>query len=268
MGDIWIDGHLVRAQDALISAVTPGVQAGIGVYEALTVVRGEAFACTRHLRRLAASAARLDLTVPFDDAELRAAVGVVLAATPAATKIRITVWAGSGGDPPVVVVNPIVQDPWAATARVVVSEFVRNERAPSVGAKIVSVVDHQLAVAAARRRGADEALLFDTRGHLSEGTASNVFVAVGDELCTPALANGCLPGVTRALICELVPVTERDDITVEDLRAAPEIFLSASTRAVHPVAVLDGAALPRCPGPLTEAASMAYAALQERTLDP
>lgn len=268
MGDVWIDGELVRAEDALVSALDLGIQAGVGVYEALTVVRGQVFACTRHLQRLSASAARLDLTVPFGDLELRAAVGAVLTATPAATKVRITVWARSGGDAPVVVVHPITQAPWPATARVVVSEFVRNERAPSVGAKTVSTVDHLLAVAAARRRGADEALLFDTRGHLSEGTASNVFVAVGDELCTPALANGCLPGVTRALICELVPVTERDDITLEDVYAAPEIFLSASTRAVHPVAFLDGVSLPRCPGPLTRAASLAYAALQERTLDP
>lgn len=268
MSSVWIDGRLVPVEQATISAISPGVQVGLGVFEALGVVRGEAFALTRHLRRLARSAAIVGLTVPFTDFELRGAVAAVIAADPAATKVRITVSATADDAAPVVVVNGVAQHRWPATTRVALSSFVRNERSPSTGAKTTSYADNVLALAAARRAGADEALLCDSNGFLSEGTASNVFLAADGALCTPSLANGGLGGMTRELLCEVMPVHLRDDVTVAELRAAPEVFITSSTRGVHPVESIDGVAVPRCPGPLTAAAADALAALQARTLDP
>lgn len=268
MTDVWIDGRLVPAERATVSAIGPGLQVGLGVFEAVAVARGQAFALSRHLRRLARSAEIVGLTLPYTDVELRAAVAEVLAADPDATKLRITVSANAGDAPATVVVNGVHQPGWPATARVVVSTFVRNERAPTAGAKSTSYADNVLALAAARRTGADEALLCDSNGHLSEGTASNVFLAIDGELCTPSLANGGLGGMTRELLCELVPVRLRDDISLDQLRRAAEVFITSSTRGVHPVASIDGATVPECPGPLTRAAAAAFAALQERTLDP
>jgi branched-chain amino acid aminotransferase len=268
MTDVWIDGRLVPADQATVAAVSPGVQVGLGVFEALAVVRGEAFALSRHLGRLARSAEIVGVSVPYTDAELRVAVAEVVAADPDATKVRITVSANAGDGAPTVVVNGVRQAGWPATARVVVSTFVRNERSPLAGAKSTSYAENVLALAAARRVGADEALLCDSNGHLSEGTASNVFLAIDGELCTPSLANGGLGGMTRELLCEIVPVRLCDDISLDQLRRAPEVFITSSTRGVHPVASIDGEAVPRCPGPLTDAAADAFAALQARTLDP
>ena len=108
----------------------------------------------------------------------------------------------------------------------------------------------------------------NTGGALCEGSASNVFLEVDGRLCTPALSTGCLPGVTRALLLELVPVDERDDLTVDHLRRAREAFLTSATRDVHPLRVLDGEALAAAPGPLTAAAAAAYAGLVGSTPDP
>lgn len=270
MNEVWIDGELVAERDAMVPALTPGVQVGYGVFESLAVIGGTAFALTRHLGRLAASATILDLDVGVGDDELRAAVAAVLAGSPDATRVRITVSAGPGprGAPTTVVVNALAQAPWPPFTRVVVSPWVRNERAPTTGAKATSYVDNRLALADAHRRGADEALLFDTRGHLSEGSASNVFVGIDGVLCTPAASNGCLGGMTRELLLELVDVAVRDDLTLDDLRSADELFVTSSTRGVHPVATLDGVAPRQVPGPLTRAAGQAYADLVARDLDP
>jgi branched-chain amino acid aminotransferase len=268
MTDVWIDGRLVPAERATVSAISPGVQVGLGVFEALAVIHGEAFALSRHLGRLARSAEIVGLAIPYTDTELRAAVAEVLAADPDATKVRITVTANGGDDAPTIVVNGVHQAGWPEIARVVVSAFVRNERSPTAGAKSTSYADNVVALAAARRAGGDEALLCDSNGHLSEGTASNVFLAVDGELCTPSLANGGLGGMTRELLCEIVPVRLRDDLTLDQLRRAPEVFITSSTRGVHPVATIDGVAVPECPGPLTRGASAALEALQARTLDP
>lgn len=265
---VWIDGHLIEAGAARIPAVSPGVQVGRGVFESLTVVRGVAFALTRHLRRLADSAAIVGLDVPVGDDVLREAAASVIAAEQDATKVRITVSAIDEAPGAVVVVNAVAQPPWPEIARLVVSPYVRNERGPAIGAKTTSYGDNVLVREAALRAGADEAVLCDTRGNLSEGTASNLFVVVDDEVCTPALSNGCLAGVTRALLCEIVPVRVRDDLRVDDLRRASEVFVTSSTRGVHPVVSVDGFAVAQCPGPHTLAAGRAFMALVDADLDP
>jgi branched-chain amino acid aminotransferase len=151
---------------------------------------------------------------------------------------------------------------------VVVSPWRVNEHSPQAGAKTTSHLEYALALADARRRGAEEAVLTNTSGVLCEASSSNAFLVVGGVLCTPALATGCLPGVTRGLVCGLVAVDERTDLTVDDLRSAPEAFLTSSTRDVHPIATVDGRPLDAAPGPATMAAHDALASLQRSTLDP
>ena len=106
-------------------------------------------------------------------------------------------------------------------------------------------------------------------GALSEGTGSNVFVAVDGVLHTPSLATACLSGVTRGLLIEtLGDVVERDDIRVSDLRGTTEAFLTSATRGVQPIELVDGAALASCPGPLTKAAADAFTTLLAAHSDP
>ena len=115
---------------------------------------------------------------------------------------------------------------------------------------------------------ADEAILLNTRGMLVEGSGSNLFLVVAGRLSTPGPATGCLPGVTRALVTELIEVAERDDLTVDDLRLAPEAFLTSTTRGVQPISSVDGEPLRSAPGPLTTAARTALDKLRAATLEP
>lgn len=117
------------------------------------------------------------------------------------------------------------------------------------------------------RPGADEAIFANTRGILCEGTGSNVFVVVDGRLCTLLLASGCLAGITRGLVCELVEV-EEVDLPVESLAAAEEAFLTSSTRRVQPIGSVDGVVAPAAPGPLTAAAAAFETPPVSRDLDP
>ena len=265
---VWIDGDLVDSSNAHVPALSVGVLTGTGVFESMKVVEGDAFALRRHLRRLGSSADLLGLKLPENNV-LRDAVRAVLDATTDATRVRITVCgAPAGTEAPTVLVHAEHTSPWAPTSHLVMSPWVRNERAASTGAKTTSYVDNVLAMRHAREAGADEAILCDTRGFLSEGTASNVFLAVDGRLCTPSLANGCLGGMTREMICEIVDVDEREDLTVENLRRADEVFVTSSTRDVHPVAAINGRPVSLVPGPLTVGAAHALTELQHSTLDP
>jgi len=280
---VWVDGEVLPADVARVSALDRGLLSGEGVYETCKVSEGSPFALTRHLARLRASAAVVGMELPWGDSHVRAAcakaVGAALVDAAAEDepvgRLRITVTAGAGALGPIrgpaeptLLVAAGPSHRWAPTAVVATVPWQRNEHSPAVGAKATSSLDNVLALRSARERGADEAVLANTAGFLAEGTSSNVFVVVDGVLCTPSLSTGCLAGVTRALICEQVPVVERDDLTLDDLRRSPEAFLTSSTRDVHPIGRLDGRSLPAAPGPITKAAAAAFADLQAETIDP
>lgn len=273
---VWIDGVVRPAREATVAALDHGLTVGDGVFETLKVVDGTPFAMRRHLARLRRSAEVIGLTVSLDDDGLRAAAAETVAACPGAGRLRITVTGGpgplgSGRDaaPATVVVAAAPPTPWPPTTAIVTVPWVRNERSPTAGAKTTSYVDNVVALAFAHEHGASEAILANTRGALCEGTGTNVFVVLEGRLRTPSLATGCLAGITRELLLELIECEETDELTIDDLRDAEEAFLTSSTRDVHPIDAVDGSAmLNAAPGPITADVVEAFVTAQARTLDP
>lgn len=271
----WIDGRLVAHDEAVVGADDHGLLVGDGVFETAKVVDGTAFALRRHLLRLRRSAAGLGLTVPYADDILRAAVETLVEANrPGVGRLRITFTSGRGplgsgrGDGPgslVMVTGPAGR--WEPTTAVVTVDWPRNERSPTAGLKTTSYVENVLAVKAAHEAGATEALMANLQGHLCEGTGSNVFVGLGGRLVTPPLSSGCLAGITRALVLEVTDAVE-DDLPMSVLDDADEVFITSSTRDVHPVSRIDDRDLPDAPGPLTAAAAAAFAELEAADPDP
>ena len=271
---LWIDGVLVDEADARVSPFDHGLLTGDGVFETLRITRGQAFASRRHLERLARSAAGMRLPCPSADV-VRAAMEEVVGANGLAEgRLRVTVTGGpsalgsdrTAADPTVIVACGALPA-WPPSADVAISPWPRNERSPLVGVKSTSYGENVVALAHARERGAGEAVFANLAGRLCEGTGTNLFVGIGGRLLTPPLSSGCLAGVTRELVLELVDVVE-DDLPLAALAAAAEAFLTSSTRDVQPIRAVDGRPLPYCPGPLTTAASTAFRAFLARSIDP
>lgn len=270
----WVDGALVPPEEAAVSAFDHGLTVGDGVFETMRVYRGTPFALRRHLDRLARSAAGLRLP-RHDRAEVeRACAEVVAAAGLEEARLRLTVTGGPGplgsprgGGPPTLVaaVAPLAPVPPAAV--VAVAPWPRNERGPLSGLKTTSYAENVVLLAWARERGAEEAIVADTRGRLCEGTGANVFVVHDGRLRTPGLDSGCLAGVTRELVLAFVDAEEAD-LALDDLASADEAFLTSSTREVQPIGAVDGQALPAAPGPRTTEAAAAFRALVAADLDP
>jgi branched-chain amino acid aminotransferase len=273
---VWMDGALVDPATASVSVFDHGFTVGDGVFETLRTIGGRPFAVRRHLERLRSGADRLGLDVPLSDRALRQVVDEVVtaAATPEA-RIRITVTGGAGapgsgrgGGPPtlVVIAGPLAG--WDPETTAVTVPWPRNERSALAGVKTTSFAENVHALAEARKVDASEAILPNTRGNLCEGTGTNVFVVVDDELLTPPLLAGCLPGVTRALVLEVVPEADEDDVPMGTLATASEVLLTSTTRDVQPLRLLDGRPLPGVDGPWAQRAMAALAELQARDLDP
>lgn len=271
---LWIDGALVEEAEARVSPFDHGLLTGDGVFETLRITRGQPFAVRRHLERLARSATAMRLPCPPVEVVRAAMEEVVRANGLTEGRLRVTVTGGPstlGSDRaaanPTVIVACGALPAWPPSADVAISPWPRNERSPLVGVKSTSYGENVVALAHARERGAGEAIFANLTGHLCEGTGTNVFVGIGGRLLTPPLSSGCLAGVTRELVLELVEVVE-DDLPLAALASADEAFLTSSTRNVQPIRALDGRPLPNCPGPLSTAASSAFRGLLSRNLDP
>lgn len=277
---LWLDDRLVPAGEARISPFDHGVTVGDGVFETCRILddaggTAHAFALTRHLRRMRRSAAGLGLTVPWTDDGLRGAVRAVLDANGLhAGRLRITLTGGEGplgsdrsAVPPTLLVAASSFTAFAPHSSVVVVPWRRNEHSAVAGLKTTSYAENVVALEHAHHHGGDEAIFANTAGNLCEGTGSNVFVGIGGRLVTPPLSSGCLAGITRELVLELVDVEEAD-LPLDALATADEAFLTSSGRDVQPIGHVDGAALAGCPGPLSRAAHDALADLMARDVDP
>jgi branched-chain amino acid aminotransferase len=271
----WVNGTVLEAAEALVSAFDHAVTVGDGVFETVRVDDGVPFALTRHLRRLAASAGGLGLPEPDLDL-VRHAVTDTLAENDVSRslRLRITYTAGlgplgsdRGGGAPTLLVAVAPVQPWPPTAAVATVPWVRNERSATAGLKTTSYAENVVALAYAHEQGAAEALFPNTVGNLCEGTGSNVFVVLGGEVLTPPLWSGCLAGVTRGLVLEWCGAVERD-LPMAALHAADEVFLTSATRDVQGVHQVDGRRLPDAPGPVTARVAETYAARAAADADP
>jgi branched-chain amino acid aminotransferase len=271
---VWVNGSLVPASEATVSVFDHGLTVGDGVFETLKALDGVPFAVRRHLDRLRRSAGALGLEVPVDDDALRRAITDVLAsATLPMARVRVTVTGGAaplgserGAAPATVIVAAAELATAAPTTAVCVVPWPRNERGALVGVKSTSYAENVVALAYAKERGCSEALFATTTGLLSEGTGSNVFVAIGGRLVTPPLSSGCLAGVTRDLVLEVTDAVE-DDIPMGAFEQADEVFLTSTGRDVQAVDRVDDRVL-AAPGPLTAAAATALAELEAAEVDP
>ena len=254
----WVAGALVPAEQAAVAVVDHGFTVGDGVFETMRTVNDPGvgvvpFALDRHLVRLSRSAQGMGLPA-VDGEEVRDALLAVCAANPELAdggRLRVTLTSGvgplgsdrsAGGGSLVVAAAAATR--WPAATTMALSPWPRNERGPLTGIKSTSYAENVMALARAKAAGAGEALLANLAGHVCEGTGSNVFVVLGSAITTPPLSTGCLAGITRALVIEWCAdaglEVEQRTLTVEELTGASEIFITSSTRDVHPVdAVLD-----------------------------
>lgn len=271
---IWLDGALRDADEAKVSVFDHGLTVGDGVFETLKAEGGTTFALTRHLERLTRSARGLGLPDPDLD-EVRRACAAVLEANPLPLgRLRVTYTGGvsplgsdRGEAGPTLIVALADATRRPDTTAVVTVPWVRNERSAVAGLKTTSYAENVVALAAAHRAGASEALFANTVGRLCEGTGSNVFVVLDGQLHTPPVASGCLAGITRALVAEWCGAKETD-LPFEALEQAEEVFLTSSLRDVQAVVRIDGRELGSAPGPVTAEAMRIFDARSAEDADP
>ena len=278
-GAVYVNGTITPAEHAVVPVYDHGFLYGEGVYETLRTYNKVPFLYERHTRRLRASAERLRLGVPFDDMQLAAWIADTIAAAGQLCEayLRILLTRGVGEltydvdatpAPSLVIIAKPIDEPPARveTDGITISlvPILRNHPG-SVNPIIKSnnLLNNAIAMQEANRHGAEEALMCNYRGELSECSQSNLFLVQDGVVSTPRTEAGLLEGITRAFIFELgreegIEVREAT-LFPQDLDTAQEVFITSTTRELSPVARVDNRVVGRGkPGPLTLRLLRAY----------
>jgi branched-chain amino acid aminotransferase len=271
-GAVYVNGTIAPADQAVVPVYDHGFVYGEGVYETLRTYNRVPFLYDRHLRRLRQSAERLLLDVPFDDASLLRAIEQTVAAAGELNEayIRVLLTRGVGDlnyDPrstpkptTVIIVKPFEPPPPRVAAdgiRISLVDMLRNHpKSVNPIIKSNNLLNNALAMQAAYRSGAEEALMRNYRGELTECSQANFFMVRGGAALTPRSEAGLLEGVTRGFIFEIgreIGVDVREETLVPaDLETADEMFITSTTRELSPVVNVDGRPVGTGrPGPVT-----------------
>ncbi|WP_414664242.1 aminotransferase class IV [Horticoccus sp. 23ND18S-11] len=260
------NGRLHSAHEPALSPLSRGFLYGDGIYEVWRTYHGTVFAWHEHWDRLERSARALHLDLPWSRTEMFAEVVRTVAAFRAAVAfrddvyVRLQVSRGEGpigldvalADRPefVLLVQPC---PASSTAvlqrglRLSVATGLRRNPIESLNPawKTGNYLNNILGLREARARGADDVVMLNLHGEVTEAATSNIALVRDGEVYTPGTGAGILEGITRGLL--LGSVAPAAGVRVHEATLRPpelagmsECFLLSTTKGLTPVGAIDG----------------------------
>ena len=251
---VYLNGEYLPLEQARVPVLDRGFIFGDGIYEVVPAYNGRLFRWPQHLARLERSLAKVGIVNPFDRNGWSAIVGELIGRHPWRDQfVYLHVTRGvarrdhgfpAGVKPTVFAMASELQPPpLAQRTEGVAAVTLPDERWLHCDVKSTSLLGNVLAREAAVRAGAAECVMFRD-GFLTEGSASNIWLARGERLYGPPADNLVLEGVRYGLIRELCEgsgiALQLRRVLREEVQAADELILSSATKEVLPITRLDG----------------------------
>ena len=257
---VYVDGEWVPKSRASVSVFDHGLLYGDGVFEGIRVYNGVIFRFKEHLERLYSSAKSIRLQLPLSPEEMTKAIVETLKRNGLKDAyIRLVVTRGVGDlgvdprkcrKPSVVIISQYADPSFGAMAKEKgISVIISSVRRDAVDAttheiKSLNYLNSVLAKQEALDAGADDALMLDRNGFVSEATTTNLFIIKHGEIFTPPSTAGILPGVTRRRIIKLTRelgfnMLEKG-LTPYDVTNADEAFLTGTLSEIVPLVKVKG----------------------------
>ncbi len=264
MPKIWMNGKLVPSEKARVHVLSHSLQYGTAVFEGIRCYKtpkGPAvFRLGEHCKRLVRSGQVIGMKIPYSAQQI-------------AEGIRQTVKANKGGD---CYIRPIAyfedvgfgmdtrkykahlaialipkkayfdDKPEARGLRCKISRWRRiDPRSVPLEAKVSGYyINSVLGKLDALNSGYDECIMLNYEGHVSEGSAENIFVVKGKRVLTPSLNCGILPGITRDTVMRIAQdlgyVLVEKEMKPSELYSADEIFMTGTAAEIAHVSEIGG----------------------------
>jgi len=278
---IWKNGSYERWEDTSIHILSHTVHYGTGVFEGVRAYETKAgaaiFRLNDHTERLFDAASKIGIKIPYSIEELnQVQKDIFLKNNLLEGYLRPIVFLGSeslGLRAKDLSVNvavaawewPSYMSPEAKKNGVAIikSSFEQYSNPLHSGYKIIGTyINSTMALREAIEKGADEALLLDKNGFISEGSGENIFLVNEKTISTPK-TDHCLNGITRQSVIQIAQdlgfdVNERD-ITYDELVASDEVFFSGTAVEITPISKIDETIIGSGSiGPVTEKLQTSY----------
>jgi D-alanine transaminase len=257
MTTVYLNGAFIPASEAKISPMDRGFLFGDGIYEVIPSYAGRFVGFGPHIDRMQNGLAQLSINPALELTDWQQIANKLLADNRAELGDNIGVYfqISRGADtkrghafpanitPTVfgfafaIAPEPVADKNKVTTFAVVTAQDLRWQRCHI---KSTSLLGNVLHYQQSYAQGAQEVLLFDKDGNLTEGAAVNVFVVKNGVIATPPLSNKLLPGITRQLLLAILAkhsniTVEQRDISEAEVLAADEIWLTSSSKEIAPV---------------------------------
>ncbi len=256
---VYVNGEFVSKSKATVSVFDHGLLYGDGVFEGIRAYGGIVFRLDDHVERLFNSAKVIHLEISMTKHETAEAILETLRRNQLRDAyIRVVVTRGTGDlgvDPALckaptvfIIVEPAKSALGLEAPRVVSLIIASVRRDPVDGTshevKSLNYLNSILAKMEAGRAGADDALMLDHRGFVSETSVANVFAVKDNRVFTPSGSAGILHGITRArmirLCSDLGLDVEEKDVTPFELLTADEVFTVGTKSELLAVGTING----------------------------
>ncbi|MCB1703793.1 MAG: aminotransferase class IV [Halioglobus sp.] len=258
MSTVYLNGNYLPMSEAHISPMDRGFLFGDGIYEVIPSYDGRLVGFTPHLTRMQNGLDALEIPLQLDPVQWREIaaqlitrngggnLGLYLHVSRGADTSRNhaypdgvspTVFAFAYEIPPAPVADKSAVKPFSVGT----AEDLRWHRCNIKSTSLLGNVMHYQQGHAA---GKDETILYNSRAEITEAAACNVFVVKNGVVATPLLDAQKLPGITRHMLLAIlrndgsIPVEERI-VTLDELLAADEVWLSSSSKDIVPVIEID-----------------------------
>lgn len=254
MDKIFFNNQIIARSDCLIDPSDRGLLLADGLFETMHAYNGKIPFLSDHWQRLRQGAKILAFKLPLTLPRLKNITATLLQKNNMQNQqaiLRLTITRGPGErgllPPPVIkstvilTVAAYIRPKKALTTHIV--SIKRNEFSPLANIKTLNYLENILAKQKAQHYGADDAIMLNTKEHLAEASAANIFIITENKILTPRLQDGALAGVIRKQIFVLaatlsIPCCETP-ITTKQLLQAHEIFLTNSVLEIVPVIKVD-----------------------------
>lgn len=250
---VFLNGNFMDETSATVHITDRGLMIGDGIFDTLLAENGALVDASLHHARLARHGAVMGMDI--DTAPLAQTAAELLTRnhfTNGRYAVRTTVTRGPGArglaapeNPALTIIMRATPAPPSAVRppRLVTIQTVRrNEGSPLSRIKSTQYGDSMLALMAAQKAGADDALLLNNAGNVACASTSNIYILRDDEWLTPRLEDGAMDGVNRARLLQSGAVREAR-ITAPMLLNCDAAALSNSIAGIRPVEKLDGRTL-------------------------
>ena len=258
---IWKNGIYEKWDDSSVHILSHTVLYGTGVFEGVRAYKTDngpaIFRLNEHTERLFSAAKKIGIKIPYsaeelnevqkdifiknqlDEGYLRPIVflgseSLGIRATELSVNVAVAAWEWPSYMSPEAKKNGI---------SIIKSSYEQYSNPLHSGYKIIGTyINSTMALHEALAKGADEALLLDKNGYISEGSGENIFIVNNNLISTPKIDH-CLNGITRQSVIKIAEdfgydVTEKN-ITYEELVSSDEVFFTGTAVEITPISKID-----------------------------